>query len=339
MKIQLADRQSFETLAAIPSSSIIRLTSFEAKYKESPRGYLHSHIAIPALGSITHELFMAKGVKHSIRNNIQIARSDTMTMLRIVVPEDNSTGPASLYNAGYTAYTQLFNLINKRKFGTIARIWNYVPRILDDADSSLPQQDRERYRQFNAGRRDAWESFGPKQGDGSMLLPAATGIGSHNGPLVVECLITTDPVTYIENPRQIPAYNYPTRYGTKPPIFARGSLVKSKEQTELYISGTASIAGSSTKHLGNPVAQVKETFRNISTLIDAENLSNYKEDGFELSDIISMRVYIKDSVQYSLIRKEVEKIMGTQTPIVYVNDDICRPDLLLEIEGIAQRPR
>lgn len=337
MKIQLADRQSFETLATTPSANIMRLTSFEAKYQENTQAYLHSHIAIPALGSMASELFMAKGVKHSVSNNIHIARSETMTMLRIVVPEDTTTGPASLYNAGHTAYTQLFNLINKRGLGTIARIWNYVPRILDDADSGLPQQDRERYRQFNAGRRDAWESFGPKQRDGSMFLPAATGIGSHNGPLVVECLITSDPVTYIENPRQIPAYNYPPKYGTKPPVFARGSLVKSQDQTELYISGTASIVGSSTRHRGNAIAQVKETFKNISTLIGDENLSNYNEKGFELSDIVGLRVYIKDRTQYLLIREEVEKIIGTDTPIVYVNDDICRPDLLLEIEGVAQR--
>lgn len=339
MKIQLADRQSIKTLAKTPNSRIIRLTSFEAKYQESNQPYLHSHIAIPALGSIASELFMDKDVRYSSTGNIEVAKGATMTMIRIVVPEDPQAGAASLYNAGHTAYTQLFAIIAKRDLGTIARIWNYVPKILEDADPSIPSQDRERYRQFNAGRRDAWEQFGPKQADGSMFLPAATGIGSHNGPLVIECLVTKSPVQYIENPRQIPAYHYPSKYGTKPPVFARGSLVETEDQTEIYISGTASIVGSSTRHIGDPIAQVNETFKNISTLIGSDNLNGYGQKGFELDDIVGMRVYIKDRSQYLLIREAVESIMGTETPIVYVNDDICRPDLLLEIEGVAQRSK
>lgn len=337
MKIKLADRQSFESLAATPSSHIMRLTSFEAKYHDSKQNYLHSHIAIPALGSIASELFMAEHVRHSRVGNVEIAKSDSMTMIRIVVPEDPSTGAASLYNAGHTAYTKLFAIIAKRKLGTIARIWNYVPKILDDADLGIPQQDRERYRQFNAGRRDAWELFGPKQADGSMLLPAATGIGSHNGPLILECLVTTNEVHYIENPRQIPAYNYPAKYGSRPPVFARGSLVLTDDLDELYISGTASIVGSETQHIGKVVPQVKETFKNIKTLIGRKNMRNYGHRGFKLDDIVGLRVYIKDRGDYLTVRKAVEKIIGTQTPVVYVNDDICRPDLLLEIEGVAQK--
>lgn len=337
MNIQLADRQSLEALAATPSSHIMRLTSFEAKYQESTQNYLHSHIAIPALGKMATEIFTAKNVRYSAYDNVEIAKSDDMTMIRIVVAEDHNTGAASLYNAGHTAYTQLFAIIAKRELGTIARIWNYVPKILEDADPGIAQQDRERYRQFNAGRRDAWEKFGPKQKDGSMHLPAATGIGSHNGPLILECLVTTNPVVYIENPRQIPAYNYPPKYGTRPPVFARGSLVTSPGQVELYISGTASIVGSETKHKGNVVAQVKETFKNISTLIGEENMETYKKTGFELHDIAGLRVYIKDRKDYLTIRAEVEKIIGADVDVVYVNDDICRPDLLLEIEGVAQQ--
>lgn len=339
MKITLANRQTSDEIVASQPSHILRLTSFEANYQESRRKYLHSHIAIPALGSITNELFAADRVRYSVVDNIEMARTDTITMLRIVVPEDSSAGAVSLYNAGYTAYTQLFAVIAKRKLGTLARIWNYVPRILDDADPTIPAQDRERYRQFNAGRRDAWEQFGPKSEDGTMLFPAATGIGSHNGPLVIECLVTTNKVDYLENPRQISAYNYPSRYGTKPPVFARGSLVTSSERTELYISGTASIVGSETRHKDNAVAQVKETFKNIETLIGKENLKKHHHPGFSLADIAGLRVYIKDRNQYLIIRKEIEKIMGADMPILYVNDDICRPDLLLEVEGVAQKDR
>lgn len=282
---------------------------------------------------------MAKNVRYSTLKNVEIAASDDTAIIRITMLEDTAAGAASLYNAGYAAYTKLFSIIAERNLGSIARIWNYVPRILDIADPSLPEQDRERYRQFNAGRRDAWELFGPKQKDGELLLPAATGIGSHNGPLVLECLVTKNSVIYIENPRQIPAFNYPSKYGSKPPVFARGSLVTSAAQTDLYISGTASIVGSETQHKDDLVAQVKETFINIATLIGAQNMKNYGESGFELSDIAGLRVYIKDRHAYLVIKSEVEKIIGTHMPVVYVNDDICRSDLLLEVEGVAQRPK
>lgn len=342
MKIQLSNKK--DQLSNTECQHLLRITSFGPHYQDSDEPYIHSHVAIPALGSLTCELFYdneAGGEKVDyVRSEfIELAQTKNYALIRVVMPErpQDSSANSTIYQASYDAYRELAMFLAAHSFGTIVRIWNYVPNILTDDNPNIPANDRERYRQFNAGRFEARQNYGPYNHDGSVILPAATVVGSHGGPLLLECLVTQNQVTYIDNPRQTPPHSYPAEFGSKPPAFARGALVQSNNQTELYISGTASIVGSSTVHHGDAAAQVKETFKNITTLIGKENTSNYKQAGFELSDIVGMRVYIKDRSQYVLIREEVERIIGTDTPVVYVNDDICRPDLLLEIEGVAQR--
>ncbi len=348
MKIQFANKNIISSLTANQKRTVLRLTSFRSIYQPISRAYMYNCVAIPSLSDIHQEVFFIDPktdnfIEHGQVGNVEVAQSQHYTMLRIVVSEKNQkkvpgkTFDSDLHQAGYTAYRDLFAIIKKYQFGTIARIWNYIPNILSPSKLATMPEDRERYRQFNAGRADAWAEYGPRDRQGTLLRPAATGIGSHGGPLIIECLTSHYPVTYIENPRQLPAYTYPKQYGTKAPAFARGSLVTTPQESQLYIAGTASIVGSETLHHNDPTAQVKETFRNITTLIADKNLKKYGEKGFKLDDVQHYRVYIKNPKDYPAIRKAVEKIIGTQTDVVYLNDDICRQDLLLEIEAIAQR--
>lgn len=331
MKIKFVNKKQFANYSGAEQADIMRLTAFESQYQTVDKGYMVNHIAIPALGEYEYEIFTADMTSYERDNGIEIAHNGTYTMLRIVAEEETT-----LYQAGYDVYEKLFAYMAEHVNGNLVRIWNYVPDILADDRPDIPESDRERYRQFNAGRNDAWRNHGPTTNDGQLHLPAATGIGSHNGPLVIECLISTNPVQYIENPRQIPAYRYPAKYGSKPPVFARGTLVENEDFSELYISGTASIVGSETTYIGDPIQQVRETFINIQTLISKQNLERYNHPGFELDTIEGLRVYIKEPRDYVTIRSEVEAIYGTAKPVIYLNDNICRPNLLLEIEGVAQ---
>lgn len=311
---------------------------------------MYNCIAIPSLCDLNYEIMFTDSleagdfVEHSQLHNIEVAKTKNYTLLRIVTAELTKSQLAMtkdthspIYHAGYEAYKELFGTIKKHRMGRLVRIWNYVPQILVNEDDSLPTDDRERYRQFNAGRSDAWDEFGPHDESKILLRPSATGIGSHGGPLIIECLLSHNPVHYIENPRQTPAYNYPEKYGSKAPAFARGTLMVGENLTELYIAGTASIVKSETKHHDKPAKQVVETFKNIKALISHKNLRKYNQPGFSLHEINGIRVYIKNPSDYPVIRRSVEKIIGTDKDIIYLNDDICRPDLLLEIEGIAQK--
>lgn len=211
------------------------------------------------------------------------------------------------------------------------RGWNYIPEI-------LKIDNLERYRELNTGRWNAWQDFGPKFKDGKPMHPAMTGIGSLEGPLIIEALFTKYPVVYLENPRQKQFVDYSQKWGPKPPISARGTLHMHPESPEVYISGTASLLGEEVAHEGDIIAQTHETMRNIQVLISKENLLNYGHtDGFTLDDLQGIRVYVKNpDTDLEKVKEVLDKYIH-EKPIVYLHDDICRPGFLIEIEAIARK--
>jgi enamine deaminase RidA (YjgF/YER057c/UK114 family) len=106
--------------------------------------------------------------------------------------------------------------------------------------------------------------------------------------------------------------------------------------TTLFISGTASITQSETRHPGEVVAQTNETIENIAALISEENLSRHglPGRGAKLHDLSVARVYVKRPEDYPAVRLVCAKRLAG-VPINYLVADVCRPDLLVEIEGIA----
>jgi enamine deaminase RidA (YjgF/YER057c/UK114 family) len=104
----------------------------------------------------------------------------------------------------------------------------------------------------------------------------------------------------------------------------------------IFISGTASITHSETRHAGDAAAQTRETLDNIAALISGENFSRHGLPGLgtTLDGIGLVRVYIKRKDDYQRVRAVCEERLG-ELPTVYAVADVCRPDLLVEIEGIA----
>ena len=104
----------------------------------------------------------------------------------------------------------------------------------------------------------------------------------------------------------------------------------------IFISGTASITGSETRHVGNAGLQTDETLNNIAALISEENLGRHGLPGLgtSLDSLGLVRVYIKRQEDYTQVRAVCEKRLG-ELPTIYAMADVCRPELLVEIEGIA----
>jgi enamine deaminase RidA (YjgF/YER057c/UK114 family) len=104
----------------------------------------------------------------------------------------------------------------------------------------------------------------------------------------------------------------------------------------IFISGTASITDAETRHVGDPAAQTHETLDNIEALIGEPNLAGHGLPGLgaRLANLALVRVYIKRQEDYARIRAACQERLG-EVPTVYVIADVCRPDLLVEIEGIA----
>jgi enamine deaminase RidA (YjgF/YER057c/UK114 family) len=143
-------------------------------------------------------------------------------------------------------------------------------------------------------------------------------------------------VVPLNNPRQTAPCDYSARYSQKSPKFSRGMALAEGDHTMIFISGTASITKSETRNVGDPEAQVHETLDNIEALIARENLTRHglPNRGATLHDLALAHVYVKQAEDYAPIRAVCEARLG-ELPIAYTIADVCRPDLLVEIEGIA----
>ncbi len=101
----------------------------------------------------------------------------------------------------------------------------------------------------------------------------------------------------------------------------------------LFISGTASIdTQGKSRHAGDLTAQAKRVFGNISALLASE--------GATWHDVVQTRCYLKDMRDYQLFN-EYRNYFYKQQKLkpfpasVCVEANLCRPELLVEIEAVA----
>ncbi|QNU66097.1 reactive intermediate/imine deaminase [Ruminiclostridium herbifermentans] len=232
-----------------------------------------------------------------------------------------------LREIGRLAYDSIFEILKRNNYSNISRVWNHIPNINEFSDA------KERYTKFCHGRAESFEVNG-------NIYPAATGIGCRGDSLCIYMLSTVQNIQkYIENPNQTPAYKYPPKYGIKSPSFARATYTNYNSLiSRLYISGTASILGSDTVHVGNVGKQCETTLENIRVLISSSNLSNYGiKENFTLDNIDCIKVYIKNNEDFEVIKDICSNAFSKNRSIAYLKADVCRNDLLVEIEGIVQK--
>ena len=196
---------------------------------------------------------------------------------------------------------------------------------------------------FNAGRFDGYAQWlcasdlsrRSAKADGfGRLLPTASAVGVISDDLVIYCLASDTRGTPVENPRQKPAYKYSQRYGPMPPCFSRATIADVNGRRRLLVGGTASIVGEDSAHLNDVGAQLEETLRNLEALIDAA--TGQKESGCALARLIDLRVYVSRAEDAPSIHAELTARCPRASRIELVIARVCRPELLLEIEGVAE---
>jgi enamine deaminase RidA (YjgF/YER057c/UK114 family) len=232
---------------------------------------------------------------------------------------------SALHTATSEAYREIFATLDELAYPHLLRVWNYLPQI------NVDTHGMERYRQFNSARLSALVASGR---DVTGNVPAACALGSVNGsPLVIYFLASRVAPTAIENPRQVSAYEYPPQYGPKP-AFSRASVLRKASGSILFISGTASIVGHQTMHAGDVAAQTRETLVNIEALLgEANRVSGAPRFGLET---LAYKVYVRNSADLPLIQSQLHTALGREAQVVYLQADICRQDLLVEIEAIGR---
>jgi enamine deaminase RidA (YjgF/YER057c/UK114 family) len=225
--------------------------------------------------------------------------------------------------------TQLLNTVGL-PMNSIVRQWNYIGDILGFDGRE------QRYQAFNDVRSSFYgESFA------ATGFPAATGIGMNEGGVIIEFIAiqSNDLINSpIDNPEQIAAHEYSEKVlvGEQctlktTPKFERARYLELYGKKVIFISGTASILGEHTVGIGNPAEQTEITISNIRHLFSEQVLSKITS-GKLTPKYGHARVYIKNRKDYSAIRKTFKTHFGN-LPVVYIIADICRPELLVEIEG------
>jgi chorismate lyase/3-hydroxybenzoate synthase len=255
---------------------------------------------------------------------------DELLFGSITIEEDGFNGNASaaLLSATKTAYREIFAVLKATQHGHLIRVWNYLPEINRDADGD------ERYRHFNSARQSAFRDSG-RSTVGSV--PAASALGSPAGsPISIYFLASRRPPQMIENPRQISAYYYPPKFGKHSPIFSRACVLSESAGTNLFVSGTASIVGHETLHQGDVTAQTRETLANIEALLGEAN--RIVGAGHYALDELKFKVYVRQPTDLGAIESALSASLPSSASIVYLQADVCREDLLVEIEATGDSP-
>jgi chorismate lyase/3-hydroxybenzoate synthase len=282
----------------------------------APWPVLHSGLTCLDQGACV-ELWLAPGrVRTAREGRLHVAHDEALLWATISAPR-----AAPLAAATQELYSVLWDRLAETPHTHLLRIWNVISDINTD-DAGL-----ERYRRFCQGRHEALMPHLPQH-----AIPAASGVGSHAGDLTVWLLAAATPGIQIDNPRQVRAYHYPLEYGPRSPSFARATLWPHQNGWSLFISGTASIVGHQSLHIGDAQAQAREALRNVEAVL--EETRRVSGQAFGLSAATCwFKVYVREASDYPLLRRIVEEQLGTTVPVLYLHADICRRELLFEIEG------
>lgn len=199
-------------------------------------------------------------------------------------------------------------------FDHVVRTWFYNHDLL------------EWYDDFNAVRtrffiqRDVFD----------RLVPASTGIGCWNGRdaaliaglLAVDALDGPDPRPFsVPSPLQRPSFEYGSAF-SRAVEFSTGGVRR------LMISGTASIApqGESV-HIGDVKAQIDLTLDVVEAILES------REMGW--TDISRAIAYFKHAEDVEVFKEYVAHRGLPEMPVLLVHTDICRDNLLFELEADA----
>ena len=211
------------------------------------------------------------------------------------------------------------------KVNEIVRQWNYIEGITH-TDGKI-----QNYQLFNDARSAFYGSVDWPNG-----YPAATGIGCSEGGVTVSVYAVKDCATVskpIDNPIQVPAHKYSGKVLKEgreavrtTPKFERARLL----DDTVLVSGTAAIKGENSEISTDPWLQSEAAIDVMEHLVEPGNIfPDCPRFHFE-----AIRVYIKKE-------KDIPAIVSSLTahwkgvPIHFLMADICRPELLLELEGIG----
>ena len=202
-------------------------------------------------------------------------------------------------------------------YRNVRRTWIYLARLL------------EWYGEFNRVRTAHYQPAGFGK-EGGTAFPASTGIQGRSGN--EECLMDVlaldskgpayaAALPICRSPRQDASFNYGS-------AFSRGMAFEIEGRRTVHISGTASInAAGDSIHVGNAELQSLETLLCIAAILE--------EHGGGLANITSATLFYKNRGGWEAWNRVCQLLQIPAIPKVCVLADVCRHDLLVEMEAVA----
>lgn len=235
------------------------------------------------------------------------------TLLRIL-PEINSADPHGQTRSVFEqAHTILAD--GGGGFAQSVRTWLF-------ADNILSWYDR-----LNAARNHFFQQHDIYR----QLVPASTGVGTANahGTRLAAQVLAVHPkngsvhIAPVPSPLQCPALDYKS-------AFSRAVKVQSPRCTSLYVSGTASIdSAGKTAFVGDVAAQLELTMQVVEAILGQVRM--------HWNDAVAALVYFKDRRDFEQFDAYCRR-RAIRLPHIKLQADVCRDDLLFEIEIEAKAP-
>lgn len=262
---------------------------------------------------------------------------------KMIFSEGVRVNRGSVAEQGEGVFRRIKSLLDFEGFEVkdIDRQWNYIEDIT--GEEYVEGQCRQRYQEFNDARSHFYAN--QQWSDG---YPAATGIGTQGGGVVVEIDAAVKSglrSVGIDNALQVSAHKYSEEVlegevecKTTPKFERARAIVYESifgdQKAQIYVSGTAAIRGE--ESLDDDVElQTLATLENIEFLISKNNLKNFGVELMQIPRVQSFRVYIKKDEDFEAVRRIMVRKYPTVSTL-YVKSEVCRRELLIEIEGIAE---
>lgn len=237
--------------------------------------------------------------------NIHIVHDDNHLILRFDGHSD------SVYQQTEESYIKAYQLSEQYSINHLVRTWNYLP------DINCQNSGIDNYQQFCIARYEVLN----KLSKNSHPYPAATAIGSKNDWPYFMFFFSKKPANAIENKRQVPAWEYPLKYSPKQPVFSRAVIYEQM----LICSGTASVVGHETKHIGDFSAQFREMIENLEILIQTSKKDYSLRQGY-------YKFYLREKQNLQQLLLLINDY-GLKKYLIY-EGDVCRQELMLESEVV-----
>lgn len=269
---------------------------------------------------------------------LQLHSGSYFTLVSARVP-DVST-PARLESGTRNAYLAIRDVLSSLEPRHPVRFWNHI----SDITAATAIQGKNRYMAFNAGRFQAMTDWFGGIDHFDTAVPTASGIGHGGRGLIVHCLAARRPGRAISNPRQVQPHRYSARFGPLPPCFARATILAAETgvlpRPLLLVGGTASVCGEESVHLANLQRQFAETLVNLRSLLaEAKSTLSSRNGNGSRADLLDrfryLRVYYPRLAHTRTVRTLTRRAFtGVDDPEIF-RAELCRAELLVEIEGVA----